>query len=112
MPCLPGCPVLPPPAAPDQDVGAALLLPAVGRPGALDVAGAAEDGVAAGADVVGARVGPVEGVGTLLVVVPGTDDVVGAVVRGRLRVEGAAGWGATTPPAGVVVWVALGCTFR
>jgi hypothetical protein len=39
--------------SPDQDVGAALLLPTVGRPGGLDVAGAVEDGVAPGALVVG-----------------------------------------------------------
>lgn len=94
----------------DQDVGAALPLPTGGRPGALDGAGAGEDG-AAGVVVVGATVGGVVGVGTLLVEVSGTDAVVGAVLRARRLVAGAAGWGATTPPAGVV-WDAVGCTFR
>jgi hypothetical protein len=94
-------------------VGAALPLPAVGRAGALDVDGAAEDGVVAGAVVVGTTVGAVEGVGTLLVPVCGTGDVVAGAVRcARRLVVGAAGWGATTPPAGVGVCAAVGCTLR
>ncbi|MDQ1663481.1 MAG: hypothetical protein QOJ68_3461 [Blastococcus sp.] len=99
--------------SPDQEVGAALLLPTVGRPGVLDVAGAVEDGVAAGALVVGCGVGPVEGAGVLLVAVPERDDVVlGAVLRARPLVVGATGTGWTTPPAGVVVCAVVGCTFR
>lgn len=99
--------------SPDQDVGAALPLPTVGRPGAVDVGGAGEDGVAAGVLVVGSGVGAVGAVTGLVVSVPETDDVVpGAVLRARLLVDGAAGWGATTPPAGVDVCVAVGCTLR
>lgn len=94
-------------------MGAALALPTVGNAGALDVAGEVADGVAAGVLDVGAAVEPVEGAGVLLVVVSGTDDVVvGAVLRGRLLDEVAAGWGAPPPPAGTVDCVAVGCTFR
>jgi hypothetical protein len=96
----------------DQDVGAALL-PTVGSADVPDVPGAVEDGTAAGALVVGWAVGPVEGVGMPLVLVPETDDVVvGAVERARRLVVGATGAGWTTPPAGFVVWAVVGCTLR
>ena len=113
MHCFPGCPAAPLPDSPDQDVGAALPLPTVGSPAVLDGAGAVEDGVAAGALVVGWGVGAVEELGVLLVAVPGRDGVVvGAVLRARPLVVGATGAGWTTPPAGTVVWAVVGCTFR
>jgi hypothetical protein len=65
-----------PPArkSPDQDVGAALVLPAVGSPGVLDGAGAVEDGVVAGALVVGRAVGAVDEPAALLVPVAAVEE--------------------------------------
>jgi hypothetical protein len=98
--------------SPDQDVGAALVLATVGSAGVVDVGGTAEDGVAPGALVVGDEVGPVEAPGALLVAGADVDEgVVGAVLRARLDV-GATGAGWTTPPAGLVVSAAVGCTVR
>jgi hypothetical protein len=98
--------------SPDQDVGAALVLATVGSPGELDVGGTVEDGVAPGALVVGDEVGAVEAPGAVLVAGAELDeDVVGAVLRARLDV-GATGAGRTTPPVGLVVSAAVGCTFR
>ena len=97
--------------SPDQDVGAAVVLATVGRPAVLDGAGAIEDGVPAGALVVGTELDVADPVGALLVLVPA---VVGAVEDGMLRAAlvdaGATGtdW---TPPAGVVS-ATVGRTFR
>jgi hypothetical protein len=93
-------------------VGAALVLPTVGRPGVLDVAGATEDGVAAGALVAGCEVVPVGALEAVLVLGAEVEDgAVGAVLRARPDV-GATDTGATTTPVGFVVSAVEGCTLR
>lgn len=98
--------------SPDQDVGAALVLATVGSGGWLDVDGTAEDGVPAGALVVGGGVEVVEAPGAVLVAGTELDDGAAEVVLRARPDVGATGAGSTTPPAGVVVCPAVGCTFR
>jgi hypothetical protein len=103
--------------SPDQEVGAALLLATVGRPGGLDPLGALEVGVPVGVPVgvlvVGAGVGAVDPVGALVVLVAAVEGgVEGAVRRARVVDDAGAGTGWTTPPAGFVVCGVVGCTPR
>jgi hypothetical protein len=85
----------------------------VGRPAVLDGAGATEDGVPAGALVVGTEEGVAEPVGALLVLVL-VPAVVGAVEDAVLRaalVDAGADGTDWRPPAGVVS-ATVGRTFR
>jgi hypothetical protein len=98
--------------SPDQEVGAALVLATVGRPGVVDPLGALVVGVPVGALVVGVEVAAVDRVGALLVLVGAGDGVAGTVVRARVVDVAVAGAGWTTPPPGVVVCALVGCTPR
>lgn len=96
----------------DQDVGAALLLTAVGSPGEVDPLGAGEVVVPVGGVAVDAGAGAVDPAGPLLVLVGAVDDAAGVLLRAREVDVGAVGAGWTTPPAGFAVCGVVGCTPR